>query len=443
MAMITVPKTRRGVNGFIEKAHDALVEERDLEFRMDTPFAHTAAVRILAEIDPPIPLTTTPGVSTIEVDKTLIAYFGGRYTLERIEIRAFGRRYLSGDIDKFKKDLERAARSGRRMVFAGDHTVVARIYQSGLIRRHITNVLIKEIEKGGLPSWRKPWASQERPRSGRPGERPYGAFNAFRLNSAALERGYTDPRWVTCEYAQEMRRPVRRAEVGSGVSIVSVYPNPVAVYNWEQLEGARNPSSVGLATLPKAESIIEDYAKRERRLGLRFRSPARQNEMDRAFYFAFDDSIVMPPKHLFSDVSRYYMTAFHEIAHSTGHSKRRDRHDGDSKWERFGTKRYGHEELVAEIAACLIASDTELARDFHRSYHLGHGGGSAVRESSAAYLLSWLKGASSSALYTASQEADNAYKYALDVDGFREASRDRARKRERKRKAKARAGKKR
>ena len=444
MPRITVPITPGGpVDTFIGKVHDALVTERDVVFPMNRPLAHTAAARILAEIDPPIPTTApspTPRLLEVVIQKTLIRADGRRYLLKTSKGKA------SKDVDKFKKDLERAARSGRRIAFKGDHTVVARIYQHRVIRHHITNVLIEEMDKD-LPSWRKPWVSMERPRSGRPGGRkwpggrPYGAFNAFRLNSDALKRGYTDPRWVTREFARDkMRRPVRKAELGKGTSIVSVYPNPVAVYNLEQLEGARK-TELRQRPLPKADSIIASYKKRERGLGLRFRAPRVASEMDSAVYFRSEDNIVIPPKHMFPDEnSEYYMTAFHEIAHSTGHAKRRDRHDGDSKWEPFGSQRYGREELVAEIAACLIASDTELAGHFHSSYALGHRGRNAIRESSAAYLLSWLKGANPSALWTASREADNAYKYALDVDGFREKSRDRARKRERSRKAKARAG---
>ena len=452
MPKITVPKTSGGpVDTFIGKVHDALVAGRNVVFNENYPEAHTVAARILSEIDPPFPPTTAGPTIEVTTVETHIHAFGKRYQLKTSKGKA------SKDIAKFKRDLKQAAISGRRIVFRGaphhawemfghDHTVVARIYQHRVIRHHITNVLIKEIEEGGLPQWREPWASLERPRSGRPGGRkwrggrPYGAFNAFRLNSVALKRGYTNPRWVTREYAEKMRRPVRKAELGRGTSIVSVYPNPVAVYNLEQLEGARK-TELRQRPLPKADSIIASYKKRERGLGLRFRAPRVASEMDSAVYFPSEDNIVIPPKHMFpDDKSEYYMTAFHEIAHSTGHAKRRDRHDGDSKWESFGSQRYGREELVAEIAACLIASDTELAGHFHSSYALGHRGRNAIRESSASYLLGWLKGANPSALWTASREADNAYKYALDVDGFREKSRDRARKRERSRKAKARAG---
>lgn len=430
---IIVPKTERGVDGFIANVHDALVKGRDVVFDENYPAAHTVVARILSEITPSIPPTTSGRTIEVAAGKTLILAFGKRYPLRTSKGEA------SKDIGKFKKDLERAVKSGRRIAFSGDHTVMARIYQHRVIRHHITNVLIKEIEKGGLPQWRKPWASQERPRSGRPNKYIYGAFNAFRLNSVALERGYTDPSWVTLEYARrDMGRPVRKAERGRGVSIVSVYPNPVVVYNLEQLEGARKTELRRSPTLQEADDIIDGYRKREGRLGLSFRAPASVSEMNRAVYFPYTDRIVMPPKHRFPNPSRYYMTAFHEIAHSTGHAKRRDRHDGDSKWAPFGSERYGREELVAEIAACLIASDTELARNFHRSEPLGHGGRNEVRMSSAAYLLSWLKGSNPGALWTASREADNAYKYALDMDDFRKESRDRAIKRERRRKALAR-----
>lgn len=143
---ISVPKTRRGVDGFIEKVHNALVEGGDVVFPMNHPLAHTVATRILAEIDPPIPTTALKaddstdmgGVGShpfkVNIRKTLISASGKRY------------RYTAKtDIDKFKSALERVARSGRRIVLNGDHTVVARIYQSSLIRRRTVTESLRGI----------------------------------------------------------------------------------------------------------------------------------------------------------------------------------------------------------------------------------------------------------------------------------------------------------
>ena len=63
------------------------------------------------------------------------------------------------------------------------------------------------------------------------------------------------------------------------------------------------------------------------------------------------DYIVLPKKKAFIDTPEYYSTAFHEIAHSTGHEKRLNRGLGKSA---FGDSDYSAEELVAEITSAAI-----------------------------------------------------------------------------------------
>lgn len=150
MATITVPKTKRGVDGFIEKVHDALVQERDVDFRMDHPLAHTVATRILAEIDPPIPMTTPKTDDSSNVGEQL-AIHPLKVSIRKTLISASGKRYRYSsktEIDKFKSDLEVAATSGRRIVFTGNHTVVARIYQSSLARRAELGEMLRRLERG-------------------------------------------------------------------------------------------------------------------------------------------------------------------------------------------------------------------------------------------------------------------------------------------------------
>jgi len=52
-----------------------------------------------------------------------------------------------------------------------------------------------------------------------------------------------------------------------------------------------------------------------------------------------------------------YSTAFHELAHSTGHQRRLDRLRTTA---RFGNESYSKEELVAEITATALMSYTGL-----------------------------------------------------------------------------------
>ena len=71
----------------------------------------------------------------------------------------------------------------------------------------------------------------------------------------------------------------------------------------------------------------------------------------------------------------YYSTAFHELAHSTGHRSRLDRLE---KTAFFGSDAYSKEELIAEISSAAIVNHTGLETpDSFRN--------------SAAYIQNWLQ----------------------------------------------------
>ncbi|MCK5775121.1 MAG: hypothetical protein KAH25_03040, partial [Bacteroidales bacterium] len=52
----------------------------------------------------------------------------------------------------------------------------------------------------------------------------------------------------------------------------------------------------------------------------------------------------------------YYQTLFHEMAHSTGHTNRLNRFKSND--DNYHADSYGFEELVAELTACFIGSQT-------------------------------------------------------------------------------------
>ena len=77
----------------------------------------------------------------------------------------------------------------------------------------------------------------------------------------------------------------------------------------------------------------------------------------------------------FKETAEYYGTAFHEMVHSTGHTKRLNRLDATAF---FGSDAYSKEELIAEIgsAALVNRAGLETAKSFRNS---------------AAYVQSWLQ----------------------------------------------------
>ena len=55
----------------------------------------------------------------------------------------------------------------------------------------------------------------------------------------------------------------------------------------------------------------------------------------------------------FESAAGYYATLFHELGHSTGHPQRLAR-KGVTDPVKFGSHRYSHEELVAEMTSAFL-----------------------------------------------------------------------------------------
>lgn len=110
--------------------------------------------------------------------------------------------------------------------------------------------------------------------------------------------------------------------------------------------------------------------------------PIHIKTSDQAFYVPSADYIQLPKKEQFfnpehkehyQEGQEFYSTAFHEMAHSTGHESRLNR---DNK-SRFGDKKYAKEELVAELSAAIVSNTYGFDRQ--------------VTDNSAAYLNGWIK----------------------------------------------------
>ena len=141
-----------------------------------------------------------------------------------------------------------------------------------------------------------------------------------------------------------------------------------------------------------AEAIIADYVKRE---GVHM----EHVEGDRAFYQPSTDSITLPLMAQFTETAEYYGTAFHEMVHSTGHTKRLNRLDNTAF---FGSESYSKEELVAEIGAAALVNRAglETAKSFRNS---------------AAYVQNWLQALKNDKRFivSAAGKADKAVEYIL------------------------------
>jgi antirestriction protein ArdC len=227
------------------------------------------------------------------------------------------------------------------------------------------------LAEGTVP-WRKPWKVRPGNRHHNPTSGTiYKGINPFLLELTAQAMGYTDPRWLTFKQAVTKGGGVRKGEKGTGIIFFKMLfikdedeqGNEVrrrvpmiqtyTVFNVEQTEGIEWPA---LATddadhfdpIAECEQVMDGYA------------PPRGPKIDlggsSAHYVPAWDSISLPIPEDFDAPEFYYNTAFHEMAHSTGHKSRLDRNMTGA----FGSKDYAREELVGEMTAAMLCAWTGI-----------------------------------------------------------------------------------
>lgn len=121
---------------------------------------------------------------------------------------------------------------------------------------------------------------------------------------------------------------------------------------------------------------------------------------ERAYYSPSIDIINMPHLQAFKNSNAFYLTAFHEIAHSTGAKNRLNRDLSGM----FGNDKYAKEELIAELSSVLVGASLNILTD------------DAITNATA-YLKSWTKRMSDkkTELYSGLNSAFRAYDYILKV----------------------------
>jgi antirestriction protein ArdC len=284
----------------------------------------------------------------------------------------------------------------------------------------ITNQIVCELEKGVRP-WLKPWNAEHaagritRPLRGN--GVPYQGINVLMLWSAAMEKGFAAPIWMTFKQAGELKAHVRKGEQGSLV----VYADKIirseadaatgeatehaipfmkgyTVFNVEQIDGL--PERFYAKAEPRGETV--------QRIGRvdSFLSATGANLVhggSRACYVLSTDNIHMPCIDVFRDAESYYATLAHEVTHWTRHPSRLNREFGR---KRFGDEGYAMEELVAELGSAFLSADLELTPE--------------VRDDHAAYIASWIKVLKNDkrAIFSAASHAQRAADFLHGLQNF-------------------------
>lgn len=250
------------------------------------------------------------------------------------------------------------------------------------VAAEITAKILTELKSGVLP-WRKPWDSARTglalPR--RATGETYRGVNVLILWSAAVERSYVSPYWLTFNQAVKLGANVRKGERGEvvvyygqgkrtrvdegGAEVEDAFRflKWYVVFSADQIDNL--PSRFHPAPVEASLSPIAAHEAWFQRLAI-----ARIATRDIACYIPSKDVIGMPPIAAFDTPEDYAATLNHESVHATMAPHRVGRDMG----KKFSKHAIAAEELVAEIGASLLGAHLRLPPDHihdHASY-IGH-----------------------------------------------------------------------
>lgn len=286
------------------------------------------------------------------------------------------------------------------------------------VDERVTAQIIKMLENEQLPPWRSPSFTGSVLPINATSKRQYRGINIWTLASEAMMKGYEDNRWLTFKQEKSVGGYIRKGEKSTPVvfwKIIEIEDEydidetksvPISylynVFNVLQTKNCDLPEYVNLESIDhdsiqSAESIIENM-------------PLMPNveHMHVVPQYSFDrDVIALPNRETWKNIEEYYHTLYHEMAHSTGHSKRMGRIDNV---EALTNKKsvYAQEELIAEMTAAILC---------------GHAGvGMSDMENSASYISTWLKNFKDNPniLMIASQQSQHVADYILRRDNEHE-----------------------
>jgi antirestriction protein ArdC len=244
----------------------------------------------------------------------------------------------------------------------------------------VTERIIDIMNQGVVP-WRQGWTGGGRPCNLVTGK-PYRGINVFVL---ALS-GYSSRYWLTFNQAKKKGGSVRKGEKGTPVVFWKWLEKETedsetgekttdripllryyTVFNLEQTHGIEDSELAEkpeISPIDAAQAIISNMPRR----------PAMVP--GRPAYNAKADIVSLPTFKRFDRAEDFYSTAFHELAHSTGHGSRLGRKEVVEATF-FGDPDYSKEELVAEMTAAYLSNEAGITTQ--------------TLKNSAAYIKGWLE----------------------------------------------------
>jgi antirestriction protein ArdC len=240
----------------------------------------------------------------------------------------------------------------------------------------VSGRILAELEAGAAP-WIKSWSAT--PGANTPcnavTNRPYSGCNVVLL-WIAQAAGYRVPRYLTFKQALDVGGHVRKGERGTRVYFVKrlqvrekdaddatrIVPmlREYTVFNVDQCENL--PERIVAPSAVKPRNSDERSAEIDEFLAC---TGASIREGSEAYYLPGADFISLPRFEAFKNAAHFYSTAFHEVAHWTGHKSRLAR---DLR-HRFGERAYAAEELIAELCSAFLCAEFSIDGDLrHAGY---------------------------------------------------------------------------
>lgn len=258
------------------------------------------------------------------------------------------------------------------------------------IYSQVTDRFIAALE-GGVVPWHQSWAvaHNQNPVTGT----QYKGINVLLLGLAKLDaaKGGAEfgPLWSTFNGWKKLGGTVRRGERGTQVIYWDVKRRETidgdgaitedrvfllrqyTVFNLTQTDGVTLPDEY----VPVVEAAEVDGESIAAGLIDGLADGPREVVADAPWYRPSADLVGMPVRAAFDGPAEYWASRFHEYVHATGHTRRLSR-PGIAEASSFGSDRYSHEELVAEIGAGFMLARCGLL--------------DATFENNTAYINGWL-----------------------------------------------------
>lgn len=282
------------------------------------------------------------------------------------------------------------------------------------IYQMVTDRVIEKLKEGVCP-WVKPWkGGNESVAMNAISKKPYSFLNQMLL-------GF-EGQYLTFNQAKQLGGNIKKGsksrpvvfwttgyttkgedEEGNSVSVYHEYARPILKYynvfevgdvdgiDIKRIETKFIPNDI--SPIEKAECVIAEYSERTN-------LKIERKYSSGACYRPGDDKVIIPILGQFDMPEEFYSTAFHELVHSTGSKTRLNRDMG----QRFGSDKYGREELIAEIGAAFCLS--RLGMDTQKCF-----------DNSVAYLKSWMEAikADPKAIVIASGKAEKAVNLIFNI----------------------------